>query len=115
MNIVFHFVKISFLVFFLTHWAGCLLFSVGINEFQNYGISWIMIENIQDSSIMEQYITSLYWAFTTLCTVGYGDFHPCTTDERMISIFCMITSSMMFAYIIDDIGKMISNYNQLAD
>jgi hypothetical protein len=50
-----------------------------------------------------------------MCTVGYGDFHPTTSNERIISMIVMIVSSGMFAFIIGDIGKIISGFNILAD
>ena len=57
----------------------------------------------------------MYWAATTMCTVGYGDFHPTTTNERIVSIAVMISSSGVFAFIIGDIGRMVSSFNILAD
>jgi hypothetical protein len=46
--------------------------------------------------------------------VGYGDFHPVSTSERIVTILCMLVQSGMFAYIIGDIGRMVSNFNLLA-
>ena len=40
--------------------------------------------------MVEQYVNSLYWVITTTCTVGYGDFHPVNTNERIVVVFCMI-------------------------
>jgi hypothetical protein len=50
-----------------------------------------------------------------MCTVGYGDFHPVTTNERIIGMVCMIISSGVFAYIIGDIGRIVSSFNVLAE
>lgn len=33
--------------------------------------------------------TSLYWAFTTTATVGYGDITPKTVKEKVVAIFVM--------------------------
>ncbi len=46
--------------------------------------------------------------------MGYGDFHPVSTSERIVTILCMLVQSGMFAYIIGDIGRMVSNFNLLA-
>lgn len=107
--------KISVVVFFLAHWIACVMFSTSANEYEYYGINWLTLQNLNDASLMEQYINSLYWAFTTMCTVGYGDFHPMTTNERIICMLCMIISSGMFAYIIGDIGRIVSGFNVLAE
>jgi hypothetical protein len=47
-------------------------------------------------------------------SVGYGDIHPVTTKERFVTMFCMIVSSGVFAFIIGDIGKMVGKFNELA-
>jgi len=49
-----------------------------------------------------------------MCTVGYGDFHPITTNERIVSMMIMILSSGIFAFIIGDIGRIVSGFNVLA-
>jgi hyperpolarization activated cyclic nucleotide-gated potassium channel 2 len=34
-----------------------------------------------------RYINSIYWAVTTMITVGYGDISPQTPIERLFGIF----------------------------
>lgn len=50
------------------------------------------------------YITSLYWSFTTMTTVGFGDIRPHTTAERVYCIIIMFLGSTAFAYIIGSIA-----------
>ena len=49
-----------------------------------------------------------------MATVGYGDIKPQTTEERLITILVMIVSSIIYAYVINDIGHIVSRYNMLA-
>jgi hypothetical protein len=69
---------------------------------------------LQDASPSEIYVNALYWVITTTCTVGYGDFHPVTTNERIVIIISMIFQSGLFAYIIGDISRTVSSFNRLA-
>ena len=50
-----------------------------------------------------------------MTTVGYGDIHPYTSIERVVTIICMIASSGVYAYIIADVGKIVSSFNVLAE
>ena len=37
-----------------------------------------------------RYVASLYWAITTMSTVGYGDIVPVNTAERIFAISAMV-------------------------
>ena len=71
--------------------------------------------NIQQMSIREQCIATIYFLFTSLSTVGLGDYHPRSNDERILGVFVllfgvMIFSSMMGNFI--DIIQVFSNLDQ---
>lgn len=55
-------------------------------------------EGVLHDSDLSKYVISLYWAFSTLCTVGYGDVVPNTTLERIFTIFAMLVGATVFAY-----------------
>jgi len=93
---------------------ACILHSIATTEIEIYGVNWLSNQGLNDAGNFEQYINSLYWSFTTMCTVGYGDFHPMTTNERILSMMIMILSSGIFAFIIGDIGRIVSGFNVLA-
>jgi len=40
-----------------------------------------------------------YFSFTTLSTVGFGDFHPKTNGERLFMVLIMVGGIMCFSYI----------------
>jgi voltage-gated potassium channel Kch len=40
------------------------------------GNSWLQKYNIEDESNIIKYNYSIYWATTTIVTVGYGDISP---------------------------------------
>lgn len=61
--------KLLFGFFCLAHLFGCIFFFVGVIQ---TGDSWIISKGLEDKSHAEKYIASLYWALTTMVTVGYG-------------------------------------------
>ena len=50
-----------------------------------------------------QYVTSLYWAVTTLTTVGYGDIHAISTGEKMFSLLTIIIGSVLYATVFGEL------------
>lgn len=46
-----------------------------------------------------------------MASVGYGDIKPQNSSERLTVILIMLVSASIYAYIINDIGKIVSSYN----
>ena len=51
----------------------------------------------------------LYWAITTISTVGYGDFVPVTDKERAYAILAMFIGSGFYGYVVAQAANIISN------
>ncbi len=50
----------------------------------------LIMFNVEESEAFEDFFDALYWATTTLTTVGYGDICPATDVGRVISMFSAI-------------------------
>lgn len=50
----------------------------------------LIMFNLEDSEMFGSFFDALYWATTTLTTVGYGDIYPETDIGRVISMFSAI-------------------------
>lgn len=113
-NAIIQFSKLSTVIFIVAHWIACFFWTIGKNELEKSEDCWIRRANIQDAELFDQYITALYWSFTTMTTVGYGDTFPVTPSERGYSIFCIFIACGVFAYVIGSIGEMVTRYNEVA-
>ena len=61
-----------------------------------------------------QYLYSVYWALTTLTTVGYGDITPQNDLERAYSLFALLTGALIFGYMLSSIGSLVSAMDRQA-
>ena len=50
-----------------------------------------------------------------MTSVGYGDITPKNTEERAFVILIMIMGSGIHAIIINDVSKIVNNFNVLAE
>lgn len=60
-------------------------------------VTALIMFNVEDSIMFEDFFDALYWATTTLTTVGYGDIYPATNLGRVISMFSAILGVAVIA------------------
>lgn len=60
-------------------------------------ITALIMFNVEESAMFEDFFDALYWATTTLTTVGYGDICPSTDIGRVISMFSAILGVAVIA------------------
>ena len=52
----------------------------------------------------------MYYAFTSLSTVGFGDYHPRSDEERVLCAFILLFGVAIFSYIMGNFIEMIGTY-----
>lgn len=60
-------------------------------------------------SNINQAILSTYYAFTTLSTVGFGDYHPWSEEERILCAFVLMWGVSIFSYIMGTFIQIIED------
>lgn len=61
---------------------------------------YIMNDTTSGPSIKTKYITSLYFTFTILTSIGFGNVAPNTNAEKIFSIFAMMLGCEYLALVL---------------
>lgn len=72
-------------------------------------INWIYIGGYDDLSHLDLYVTGVYFAITTIVTVGYGDITAKSTVEKIMCCFLMIIGVVAFSFLTGSLASIISN------
>ena len=80
------------------------LFYYKIQSFDDEG-------NIQEnSSYLRKTLIMMYFVFTSLSTVGFGDYHPRGNTERLICCFYLVFGVATFSYIMGNFIEILNNF-----
>ncbi len=63
----------------------------------------------------QQGIIGIYFSFTSLTTVGFGDFYPHSDLERLLCAFLLLFGVMMQSYIMGTFINMIENFKNFEE
>jgi hypothetical protein len=63
---------------------------------------------ISESAEGTRYLMALYWEFTTIITVGYGDIYPIQTAEAILCIFNMIIGAAIVSFIVGNVTSILA-------
>jgi len=91
----FDLLKLVMEVCFISHMVACLWWGLSVQMTTSAWIDTAMVRTatLRESSLGNQYLMSVYWTFTTLITVGYGDIVPVNSSEQVsimyVCVICM--------------------------
>lgn len=104
--------KLMLYFFLLAHWIACAYWSFTFHE--GYGTNeWLPPLRMKYESAYFQYIHAQYVAFTHLSSFGEVA-EPVTTIEVFFSIWIILCGVFLVAYIIGNVGILMSNLNEAA-
>uniref|UniRef100_A0A1B0A992 Cyclic nucleotide-binding domain-containing protein n=1 Tax=Glossina pallidipes TaxID=7398 RepID=A0A1B0A992_GLOPL len=104
----------------IAHWLACIWYAIGNAEriMLTKNIGWLhtLGNDIEEPyfenktggpSIKSRYITALYFTFTSLTSVGFGNVAPNTDAEKIFTICVMLVGSLMYASIFGNVSAII--------
>lgn len=98
--------------FFSVHCAGCIFYMLTVQyKYPQNTLIGSIYEGFLTDCIWNSYVKSVYWATTTMATVGYGDLHPQTTQEMIFATCFMFFNLGMGSYIIGNMTYIIVDAN----
>mmetsp|Transcript_20753 Transcript_20753/g.34210 ORF Transcript_20753/g.34210 Transcript_20753/m.34210 type:complete len:733 (-) Transcript_20753:75-2273(-) len=83
--------------FLCAHWICCLWFAIGKAAVVRGHVSWLGEVQLEDGSVGDQYTASLYWALTSMSTIGYGDISAESMAERLFSCAVMVVGTSFYS------------------
>jgi len=87
-----------------SHWVD--------HQVRKYSLSHAVASTADTDSSLDKYVISLYWVFTTMTTVGYGDVIPTNNMERVFAVCVILFGATVFGYIISTIAEMSNEHNR---
>ncbi|KRX07015.1 Cyclic nucleotide-binding protein [Pseudocohnilembus persalinus] len=112
MGFNYDFILIISVILLMAHITGCGFYQIGQYD-KFYGkYTWIDFFNMEQLEIWDKYVTSLYFTFVTMITVGYGDIYPISTNEKIYVIFMTIVSCGIFGYCVNRLSQLFNQINE---
>ena len=112
---------------FLAHMLGCFWFYTASQS--DATVTWVhayddgsggmcyhpaAAADCVEPGVETQYLYSVYWALTTLTTVGYGDITPTNQAERVYTIMTLIIGALVFGYMLSQIASLVAAMDRQA-
>ena len=102
------------IIFLLSYFVGTIWFIISKNTSKDSkDFTFYNEYSLEGKPATENLIIVLYFAFTTLSTVGFGDYNPKSELERTITAFILLIGVACFSYIMTQFIEILMNYQSV--
>ncbi|GJM93319.1 hypothetical protein PR202_ga09866 [Eleusine coracana subsp. coracana] len=101
-------IKLLSVTLFALHSSACIFLRMAFHHTHKES-TWIgsQVHDFTDRSVWIGYTYAVYWAITTLATVGYGDLHAVNPGEMVFTVFYMLFNMGLTSYIIGHMTNLV--------
>ncbi|OMJ90680.1 hypothetical protein SteCoe_6964 [Stentor coeruleus] len=113
-EIIWNIIKEVLKIFFGAFAVACLWYSF-VDKYLKYTDekdNFILHFNLDQDTTVQRFIKTWYYIYTTLATVGYGDYYATNKSEMVAAIFLLLAGPTWFAFMM---GRSIQLINNLQD
>ena len=97
----------------LIYFIGLAFYSVVFYVSTEEELEGSFVEALDHRDILERAIVCVYFSFTSLSTVGLGDYYPGTNLERVVFCFVLVFGVAIFSYVLGVFTGMLDKYKSL--
>ncbi|RYH29469.1 hypothetical protein EON65_08410 [archaeon] len=113
----FQLLTLLFQVYFIAHLIACVFWGLA-SSFpidKESTLRWYDFDTgffaapVANGKLFAKYLVSIYFTFTTITTVGYGDIYPQNVYERLLGIFIGIIGASIFGYTLANVSGAVNS------
>lgn len=121
---MFKLIRLLFITIYIAHLLACGFYAVGAAvlysaDERSQELSWLVSPNsglelkptpgLTWQELGAPYTAAMYWTFTTITTVGYGDLTPRHMAERWYAMMCMMIGTLVFGQVVANITEILES------
>ena len=99
------------LFFLLLHLTTCLHIFISSTSYPN----WIILNNLNFSSLPNIYLSSIYFILTTVTSVGYGDIIGNTFTEFCFQILILLFGLIAYSWLVSSISNYVKENSKQSE
>ena len=93
--------------FVMVHLVACFWYFIAAGEPPEVE-TWLVAADLREASYGARYLASMYWGYTTMLTVGYGDITPLTNMEHIFAMVWMIIGAGIYTQVIGNLASVLA-------